>query len=34
MRAAAPTILSVFVAPVAEFGMGAGAASVLVGGCS
>ncbi len=34
MRAAAPTISSAFVAPVAESGMGVGATSALAGGCS
>ena len=34
MRAVMPTILSAFVAPVAEFGVGSGAASALAGGRS
>ena len=34
MRAATPTTLLAFVAPVAESGMGSGAASALAGGRS
>ena len=34
MRAATPTTLSAFVAPVAEFGMGSGITTALAGGRS